>query len=64
MNSTRCRIRQGLKVSAFVYVGRSVQLMSSGWIDLMTFLVREGFIYFFFNDATDGYVMADLFNDE
>lgn len=30
----------------------------------MTFLVQEGFIYFFFNDAADGYVMADLFNDD
>ncbi|KAG2737996.1 hypothetical protein P692DRAFT_20883016 [Suillus brevipes Sb2] len=32
--------------------------------EFMTFLVREGFICFFFNDAADGYVMADLFNDE
>jgi hypothetical protein len=30
----------------------------------MAFLVREGIIYFFFDDAAEGYAMADAFNDE
>jgi hypothetical protein len=29
----------------------------------MTFLVREGVIYFFFDNAADGYAVADLFNE-
>jgi hypothetical protein len=33
-------------------------------IDFTCFLVREGIIFFFFDDAAEGYVLADLFNKE
>jgi hypothetical protein len=29
----------------------------------MTYLVREGIIYFFFDNAADGYAIADMFNE-
>jgi hypothetical protein len=32
--------------------------------DFAVFLIREGIIMFFFNDAMDGYALADLFNEE
>lgn len=41
-----------------------MQLKSAYLTDLMTYLVQHGLVFFFFEDAIDGYTMADLFNDE
>lgn len=38
--------------------------MPRSYSDLVTYLVQEGIIYFFFDDAADGYAIADLFDDE
>jgi hypothetical protein len=32
--------------------------------DFAAFLVQEGIIMFFFDDAADGYTLADSFNEE